>query len=205
MIHLAWEGQLDTLRASLSRISEVPLTVQVQLSLFERDPETALALLQGQANRVVGDMYLLTALSQYSGWAHQMAGDQDAARAAFDSARVMLETYKDDHPEEHRVFGGLGFAYAGLGRRADAIQAADRFAEPSIGFPFEWAEKGHMVAQIYAQAGAVERAIEVLETLFAGPSYISPKVVEVDWRYDPVRGDPSFQALLERNADDVEQ
>jgi serine/threonine-protein kinase len=205
MIHLAWEGQLDTMRAALSRTSGVPLEYRVRVHLLERDPDSALAVLQGESNRLWSDdIYVIRARSELSGWAHQMRGDDDAARAAFDSARVILEDYAEENPDDPRVHGGLGFAYAGLGRTADAVRAADRLAEPNIGHPFEWAEMGHLVAQILAQAGGVEQLLEVLESLLSGPSYISVKTVELDWHYDPVRDDPRLQALLDQHADDGE-
>ncbi|MGD2123440.1 MAG: hypothetical protein PVJ76_16930 [Gemmatimonadota bacterium] len=133
-----------------------------------------------------------------------MKGANGATRAAFDSAKVILEAHAEGRPEDERVPAGLGFAYAGLGRTEDAIQAADRLAAPNRGHPFEWAEVGQVVAQILAQAGAVDRVIEVLESLLSEPSYLSVKTVDVDWRYDPVREDPRFQALLEEYADEVE-
>jgi tetratricopeptide (TPR) repeat protein len=205
MIHLAWDGQLDTLRAALSRTGTPALQTRVKVRLLERDPDSAVALLQGVPDRLwVDDVYIIRALSELSGWAHKMRGDEDAARAAFDSARVILEAHADQNPDDPRVHGGLGFAYAGLGRRDDAVRAAVRLTEANRGHPFEWAEMGHEVARTLAQAGDVERLLEVLESLLSGPSYISVKTVDVDWHYDPVRSDPRFQELLEKYRDDGE-
>ena len=58
------------------------------------------------------------ARSLYAAWAHGLRRDTVAARAAFDSALVLLEAALAERPEDRRVFAELGYAYAGLGRSA---------------------------------------------------------------------------------------
>lgn len=53
---------------------------------------------------------------------------------------------------------------------------------------------------IFAQIGAAQEAVAELEPLFAGPSGTSVQMVRLDPRYDPIRNDPRFQALLVKYA-----
>ena len=86
--------------------------------------------------------------------------------------------------------GNLGHAYAVAGRTAEARQLLDgfeaKYRESGIG-------AGH-VAQIYIGLGELEEAFKWLEKLPAeGGRPTTLKVADV---WDPVRGDPRFQALL---------
>jgi hypothetical protein len=58
---------------------------------------------------------------------------------------------------------------------------------------------------IFAQAGLVADALAELELLLAGPSFTSVHTVRLDPRYDPIREDPRFQALLDRYRDNGER
>jgi hypothetical protein len=50
----------------------------------------------------------------------------------------------------------------------------------------------------------VEEAIDIVEEMLSGPSYITVHLLEADGIWDPIRAHPRFQALLERYRDDVE-
>ncbi len=68
--------------------------------------------------RITVGQYNLSTRSLHTAWAHQGRRNEPAARATFDSARVLLESFAQENPADHRVHVGLGYAYAGLGRRA---------------------------------------------------------------------------------------
>ncbi len=58
------------------------------------------------------------------------------------------------------------------------------------------------MAYVYARVGEHEKSIELLEELLVIPSPISVNLLKVDPWFDPLRDNPRFQSLLER--DDVE-
>ena len=53
---------------------------------------------------------------------------------------------------------------------------------------------------IFEQAGAADAALEEIELLLSEPTIYSVHTVRLDPRYDPIRHDPRFQALLEKYA-----
>lgn len=54
---------------------------------------------------------------------------------------------------------------------------------------------GHL-AQIYSMVANEEAAIQQLDYLLARPSYISVTLLRLDPRWDPLRKNPKFEALL---------
>ena len=131
-------------------------------------------------------------------WAHELRGDDVAAQAAFDSARVLLDSVLAALPDDWRVHAARGLALAGLGRRQEALREA-RWLQQSVVYR-EDAYDGRLVAEerarILAQAGEVDAALDEIEQLLAGPGFLSVHGLRLDPRWDPIRDHPRFQALL---------
>ena len=53
-------------------------------------------------------------------------------------------------------------------------------------------------AQICAEVGEREKALDQLETLLSIPSLLSVPLLKLEPRWDPLRDHPRFQALLEK-------
>jgi hypothetical protein len=52
------------------------------------------------------------------------------------------------------------------------------------------------LAHIYMLLGEPEKAVPVLESLLSRPSWISVPWLKMDPRWNPLRGNPRFEALL---------
>ncbi len=205
-IYFLWQGQLDTLRAALSRIpkdAELGTLGSVAaeralLLLRDRNVDSLLQMLQNARVDVFEDYYLFQPSALYAAWAHQLRGDQAAARASFDSARLRLDSALSGLPDDWRVHAARGLALAGLGRRDEALREARWlqqsvvYREDALGAPL----LGEGRAQILAQAGDAEAALDEIERLLAGPSWLSIHTLRLDPRWDPIRNHPRFKALL---------
>jgi hypothetical protein len=53
-------------------------------------------------------------------------------------------------------------------------------------------------ARILAGIGDADAALDEIERLLAGPSWLSVHHLRLDPRWDPIRDDPRFQALLKK-------
>jgi len=203
--YVHWRGQLDTLRSMIAQLPtnlhdpEIDLA-RVDLAFWERDAEGLLRLLDATPTGVFETQLDYLPKSLYAAWAHRLRGDDSAARAAFDSARLVLEPLATENPTDERIRAGLGFAYAGLGRSADAARSAQGFAESSqrTGNVFFRLQSKEISARIFAQAGLAEEAVERLGQLLGGDSHVSAHTLRLDPLYDPIRNTPSFRALLAR-------
>ncbi len=138
-----------------------------------------------------------------SGWCEGLAawfrGDEPAARAAFSSARKELAQTVRDQPDYAAALCALGVVDAVLGNKEDAIREGERAVElmPASKNAIEGAMLMQYLAVTYAWAGDKDRAIERLtETAHLPGSHVSYGNLRLNPLWDPLRGDPRFQAIV---------
>jgi serine/threonine protein kinase/tetratricopeptide (TPR) repeat protein len=129
-------------------------------------------------------------------------GNDKEAAALMDSALVILE--KDLQGEGQlkvKRHDALGWVYAHLGRKEDAIRAGKRAVEllPISKDAYDAPLYMHDLAQIYTIVGEYDAAVDQLEILLSVPSYVSVHSLRLDPVWDPLRDHPRFQLLLEEN------
>jgi len=205
LAYVLWQGRLDVLRAELDRGTEdygpegSGVHWRARMALWARDTDAVLALLPAP--------WRLTFVSQrfhepallYVAWAQRLRRDSVAARDAFRGALGQLDSALRTQPDAWQIHAARGLALAGLGRVSDARQEADwlSLSERSVGALY-WAELGEARGLILAQAGLRDEALAELERQLGRPSNLSGPMLRVDPRWDPIRQDPRFQALLRR-------
>ena len=200
--YVRWQGQLDTLRAVLSRVpSDAELGLETgtaQRLRWERQADSMLQILKMERVGVFDNVFLFQPGSLHAAWAHRLRGDGPAARAAFDSARILLDSVMRELPDDWRVHAARGLALAGLGRRDEALREA-RWLRQSLIYR-EDAFAGPLLAEdrarILAQAGESGAALDEIERLLARPSFLSVHTLRLDPLWDPIRDHPRFKALL---------
>ncbi len=140
--------------------------------------------------------YVLTA--QRYAQIYGLMGDSERERAYFDSTRSMLEIKVQQFPDDARFRSALGIAYAGLGRKEDAIREGELAVEllPMSKEAFRGAYRAEDLARIYTMVGEHDAAIDRLESLLAVPSITAVPGLRIDPIWDPLRDNPRFQALL---------
>ena len=203
--YLWWRGELDTLRYVLQRGPEhygnrgSRDLWEARLALWERKPDTLLMSLGAPEAVTFEAQYSYEPGLLYAAWAHQLRKDRPAATLAFTGALAQLDSVLQELPDDWRLHASRGLAAAGLGRQSQARQEADRLTRSTAyRGPFDRPLLSAARAMIFAQAGLVDEALAEIEPLLAGHSRTSVHLVRLDPRYDPIRDDPRFQALLEK-------
>ena len=137
------------------------------------------------------------------GWCEGLAawvrGDHSAARAAFGNARQELAEQVRSQPDYAAALCALGVVDAVLGNTADAIREGERAVEltPVSQNSIEGATLVRYLAVIYAWAGQKDRAVQRLaETTYLPGSHISYGYLRLHPLWDPLRGDPRFEAIV---------
>jgi serine/threonine-protein kinase len=137
-------------------------------------------------------------------YVYEKLGDTDGATAAYETARELLEAETAASPEDPRMHSSLGIVYAIQGRSEDAVREGQLACDllPMSKDGFYYLPYVIDLAHIYTILGANEAALGLLEHLLDNPSWISAPFLKMDPRWDPLRDDPAFAALLEKYAID---
>ena len=133
-------------------------------------------------------------------YVYERVGEDSEAETAYEHARGLLEVEVEASPEDPRFRSSLGIVYAKQGRHEEAIRegmlACDLLPRSKDGFYY--LPQLIDLAHIYTIIGDNEAALERLEYLLANPSFFSAPFLRMDPRWDPLKDDPRFEALLEK-------
>ncbi len=132
----------------------------------------------------------------------RMKGDDDGARTAFNAARTEQEKIVRAQPDDWTkspTLCSLGLIDAALGRKQEALSEGRRAVEltPIIKDALNGADISYFYAAICAQVGERDLAIEQLKTLAKIPAGASYGELRLDPFWDPLRGDPHFEEIVE--------
>ncbi len=138
-----------------------------------------------------------------SGWCEgllaRLRGDESAARVAFNSARKELDQTVRNQPNYAAALCALGVVDAVIGNKEDAIREGERALQlsPVNKNAIEGATLVRYLTIIYAWTGEKDRAIERLtETTQLPGSHISYGYLRLHPLWDPLKGDPRFEAIV---------
>ena len=174
---------------------------------FERNYDEAIRLLQARLAQFHFDSQHEKAEAEVDlALTQRLAGDLPGAKLTAEQARNTLEQLYKDQPNNYRVTPPLSGAYAVMGEKDMALQAAERAitlmprAKDAVSGPsFE-----ENLALIQMIAGEKSRTISNLSQLLQTPydsliyyTPITPALLRLDPYWDSLRADPAFQKLCQ--------
>ncbi len=206
LLYLIWEGNTDKARAVLEEgLKNTKATENIELvnslatvDVFDGDYQEALDRLSLKSE----DLDLLeffTPSSLRCALIYSYMNREELAKKYYEDARSILESKIQEQPEDARFHSSLGIAYAGLGRKEDAIHKGKLAVEllpiskEAISGSFRIVD----LAQIYVMVGEFDAAIDQLEFLLSIPSELSIPLLRLDPAWNPLRDHPRFKKLLE--------
>ena len=130
-----------------------------------------------------------------------MTYDEEKARSAFIAARAEQENTVRNRPNYGPAIYMLGLIDAGLGRKEEALHEGRRAIE-LLPLQKDAMNGAHMIehfAMIAAWIGEKDLACEQLAVALSRPSRLSYGVLKLLPFWDPLRGDPRFEKLLEES------
>jgi TolB-like protein/Flp pilus assembly protein TadD len=125
--------------------------------------------------------------------------NQQLEQEYYESARKILEVKIQEQPQDTRFHSALGIAYAGLGRKKEAIHEGKLAVEllPVSKEAWKGLYRVEALAKIYVMVGEFDASIDQLEFLLERPSQISIPLLKLDPAWDPLRDLPLFKKLVE--------
>jgi TolB-like protein/Tfp pilus assembly protein PilF len=125
-------------------------------------------------------------------------GDSARANAAFSAARTILEQRLAVKPEDARTVAVLAQVDAGLGHKELAIQEAQHAVDlmPVSKDIYDGALVLEGLAQVYTWTSEPDRAIELLQKLVTMPGYTNYARLKLLPMWNPLRGDPRFEKIV---------
>jgi serine/threonine-protein kinase len=120
------------------------------------------------------------------------------ARAEYEKAAIFLESQAKERPENAAVFASLGKAYAGLGRKEDAIREGKKAMEMVPLSTDKYMAPTYIVdmAEIHTKLGDYDQALDEIEQLLSMPFSFSVKSLEIDPSWDPLRSHPRYKQII---------
>jgi TolB-like protein/Flp pilus assembly protein TadD len=199
-----WQGDLEKARTILGSTPDQksPLIVTGWCSnaMFERDfPEALDRIRDLPEETTVGTPGVISRDLLFA-IAYDRMGERERARSYFEAARVALESLVAARPAGGGLHCALGLAYAGLGRKEDAIREGRRGVDLAADDALSRTDNQWDLAEIYALVGEYDLAIDEIERLLTVPAWVSVPLLRLHPAVDPLREHPRFRRLLGESA-----
>ncbi len=207
-IYVVSEGNIKEAKALLENLPQHQLTdyMWFTLGMLERNYQEVLDRLASLSyDSFEGQHFYFQKNLTYAS-VYQAMKEFSLMKSRAELARIALERAVRDHPGDPRFHASLGLAYAYLDLKSEAIKEGNHAAElnpvskdAALGPPYVL-----NLARIYVLVGEYEQALNQLEYLLSIPSaefiwqFVSIPLLHLDPLWDPLRGNPKFQSLLEK-------
>jgi TolB-like protein/Tfp pilus assembly protein PilF len=211
-----WKGDTGLLK---SLLNQVPLgvdpdgsvtSVRWDVAMLDRDYAAARrALDASSAKELSYTGESSTPRTFFEGCIALAQGDVPASRKYFEDAQSVFEDAVKEAPSSAIRHANLGWFYAFMGRKDDAIREGRRAVElkPESKDAVDGVIVNCYLALIYARVGEKDLAFPLLARLLKTPGAVDSVDYSITindlkhrWEWDPIRSDPRFQKLLEQPA-----
>ena len=188
---------LDAIIVADPSSAETLADSRIELALCERDwPSAQRALAMTDAGCQVGSLPFSHAWCV--GVVARGSGDTTRAHAAFIEAEAEIKKILETQPDYPDALCVLGLIEAALGQKAQAMDNGRRAVDllPLTKDAIDGAYMITSLALIYAWCGEKKLATEQLEVAIRIPSDLNYGQLRLHPRWDPLRGDPRFEAIV---------
>jgi serine/threonine-protein kinase len=203
-LYLHWEGSIEKARAvveeALKNIrspEEFRIGWQITFAMYEGNYQKALDGLSLKSEDSDSSFSFSPKATRYASIYGYM-NENELAKKYYEEGRNILEARIEQQPDDARFHSALGIAYAGLGRKQDAIREGKLAVEllPLTKDAWRGYYRASDLAQIYAMVGEFDLAIDQIEFLLSIPGGLSIPLLRLDPVWAPLREHPRFKKLL---------
>ena len=204
--YLRWKGSTGELAAQLRTIPQdwdvrgIATYARYTVFRVERRYRDGLAMLEKSRSGLSRDGFVYQPTSLMKAELYHDLGDTRNARAQYEIARMLLEDSSRAHPKDASIRAALGLTYAGLGRKREALAAAQSAMVPVNKNSRQATAFMGLAVETFGRVGERDRAFEMIELLLTMPSGREATLpfFKVWPGFDPLRNDPRFDQLIAR-------
>jgi serine/threonine-protein kinase len=207
-LYLQWEGNTEKagviMDEALQNIGSLEdhfiILRSVLLNVFDGNYQDALDRLSSYKLQAFDTQFFFVPKARLYAQIYGLMGNRQFEQANYESARKILEAKIQERPEDARLRSSLGIAYAGLGRKDDALREGKLAVEmlPVTKEAWRGLFRVEALAKIYVMVGEFDKAIDQLESLLSVPGELSIPILQLDPVWAPLRNHPRFKKLLEQ-------
>ena len=171
-----------------------------RIAMYEHNFELASAQLDAAREKEAPPMQAVDEL--FRGTIARAVGKAEIATESFNKGRVILEKVLEKDPESVTTVINLAWAYAGLGRKEEAL----RLSQQAVQLQPTWRDAAEgpgiaaMQAQVRAWVGEKESALDQLLKIAKQPGGPSYGELKLDPGWDDLRTDPRFAEIVAETA-----
>jgi len=207
-----WKGDTKLLKSLADQVPSgvdpdgVITSCRWDVAMLQRDYSTAKNVLEASSvNEISYTNSAPTPKIFFEGCIYLAQGDRANAQKAFEQARPAFEAALKEAPESADRHANLGWLYAFMGRKDEAIREGRRAVElkPESKDAYDGAIMNSYLALIYARVEKKDLALPLIERLLKTPGAvdsvdysITVNDLKYRWEWDPLRDDPRFQKLI---------
>jgi serine/threonine-protein kinase len=205
LVEFNWKANTRPLHQALDEIrAKEPASIQhladewLQCALSERDPAAAANALAALGENNVGDYSIKFSPRFMKGLIARMIKDDAKARAAFTAARAEQENLVGARPDDAGALSVLGLIDAALGRKDEALREG-RKAIDLLPVEKDAINGRRLIVYLATIAGWVgdnNLACEQLAVAIRSPSDLNYGELKLLPWWDPLRGDPCFEKIV---------
>ncbi len=210
-IYVQAEGSTEKARAVLAEAPQNNKSEEngyivnslIMLDVFDRNYQGALNQLSLVSEDIedIDDQFNFIPISLRYAEIYGYMDKNELAKKYYEDARSILEAKIQERYEDARFHSALGIAYAGLGRKEDAIREGKLAVEllPVAKEAWRGLFKVEALAKIYVMVGESDSAIDQLEFLLSVPGEMTIHLLRLDPAWNPLRDHLRFKKLIEQN------
>ena len=210
-----WKGDTRLMKSLLDQVPAgvdpdgIVTSCKWEVAMLERDYTAAKRILEESSRSEIS--YMPSGLipeNALEGCVYLAQGDMTAATRNFELARPIFEMAARESPNSAMGHANLGWLYAFMGRKDDAIREGRRAVElkPESKDAVDGAIMNCYLALIYARFGENDLAIPLIARLLRTPGAVDSADYSITmndlkyrWEWDPIRSDPRFKKLIAGN------
>jgi len=204
-LYLRWEGSTRKARAvvgeALKNIRSPEessiVNLLIELDVYEGNYQKALDRLPLKSEDI-DDLYDFVPTAMRRAQIYRHMNENELAKKYYDKGRSILEAKIQQEPNDARFRSSLGIAYAGLGRKEDAIREGELAVQllPLTKDALRGYSRRTDLAHIHVMVGDLAPAMDEIEFLLSIPGDLSIPLLRLHPDWAPLREHPRFKKLV---------